>query len=64
MKFTANSASPHDPASPLFPALEGSFPLHGLKVIKDQCQFSLIHLLSRDDKLRQNVFDLFVGVLW
>lgn len=64
MKLTANLVSPHDRANDLFPALIGSFPPHGLKVIKDQCQFSLIHLLSRDDKLCQNVFDLFVGVLW
>ena len=64
MKLTANLASPHDPANDLSPALVGSFPQHGLKVIKDQCQFSLIHLLCRDDKLCQNVFDLFVVVLW
>lgn len=62
-KLTANLLSPHDPANDLSPAPVGSFPLYGLKVIKDQCQFSLIHLLSRDDKLCQNVFDLFVVVL-
>lgn len=63
MKLTVNLVSPHDPANDLFSALVGSFPPHGLNVIKDQCQFSLIHVLSSDDILCQNVFDLLVEVL-